>query len=213
MPGAALVVLASLAVVSLLASCGATDIPSPRRTVTVTVDAPSTAPAETPEPTQTEVPTSAPTATPVPTALAAGRLRGAPRSFAEAQGRIDAAPPAASVTDRFRSPSGNIVCRRSTDAGTAACEVAKGRVDPPLPSICPAGGPPDIGRIELGPGGALPVCNSDTIRTGGEPELGYGKRTQPSGTTACLSESFGVTCIDTASRHGFFLARDTFVTF
>ena len=143
----------------------------------------------------------------------AGRLRGAPRSFAEAQGRIDAAPPAASVTDRFRSPSGNIVCRRSTDAGTAACEVAKGRVDPPLPSICPAGGPQDIGRIELGPGGALPVCNSDTIRTGGEPELGYGKRTQPSGTTACLSESFGVTCIDTASRHGFFLARDTFVTF
>jgi hypothetical protein len=57
------------------------------------------------------------------------------------------------------------------------------------------------------------VCKSDTIRTGGEPELGYGWRTQPSGTTACLSESVGVTCIDEATRHGFFLARDTFATF
>jgi len=213
MPGRTVVVLASLAVASLLTSCGAMDIPPPRRTVTVTVDAPSTAPTETPEPTQTQVPTSAPTATGVPTALAAGRQRGAPRSFAEAKTRIDAARPAASVTDRFRSPTGNIVCQRSADSPTAACEVARGRIDPPLPSICPAGGPQDIGRIELGPGGALPVCNSDTIRTGSEPELGYGRRTQPSGTTACLSESFGVTCIDETGRHGFFLARDTFVTF
>ncbi|MGO4660836.1 hypothetical protein AB4Z14_03150 [Terrabacter sp. 2TAF16] len=213
MPGVAVVVPAILAVASLLASCGATDIPTPRRTVTVTVDAPSTAPAGTPAATTTQVATSAPTSTDVPTALAVGRLRGAPRSFDEAKARLDAARPAASVSDRFRSPSGNIVCRRSTDSGLAACEVEKGRIDPPLPSICPAGGPSDIGRIELGPKGALPVCNSDTIRTGGDPELGYGSRTPPSGTTACLSESFGVTCIDESSRHGFFLARDTFTTF
>ncbi len=213
MPGAAVVVLATFAVASLLASCGATDIPTPRRTVTVTVDAPSTAPAGTPAATPTQVPTSTPTSTDVPTALAVGRLRGAPSSFAEAKARLDAARPAASVGDRFRSPSGNIVCRRSADPATAACEVAKGRVDPPLPTICPASGPQDIGRVELSARGALPVCNSDTIGTGGEPELGYGSRTPPSGTVSCLSETVGVTCIDEASRHGFFLARDTFRTF
>ena len=105
------------------------------------------------------------------------------------------------------------MCRRSTDSSAAACEVAQGRIPPPLPTICRAGGPKDIGRIELGASGAVPVCNSDTIRLGSEPKLAYGARTAPSGTTACLSEEFGVTCIDTAGRHGFFLARDTFVTF
>ncbi len=213
MPGRAVVVLVSLAVPSLLASCGAADLPSPRRTVTVTVDAPAEPSAEAPTSAPSEVPTSAPTSTLVPRALAVGRQRGAPKSFEEAKGRIDAARPAASVRERFRSPTGNIVCRRDTNSGDASCEVEKGRIAPPLPTICPAGGPTDIGRIELGPNGARPVCNSDTIGTGGEPELGYGARTEPSGTTACLSETFGVTCIDEAGRHGFFLARDTFVTF
>jgi hypothetical protein len=217
MPRAAVAALATLAVASLLASCGVTDIPTPRRTVTVTVDAPSTAPVGTPAESQTEVPTSgptdAPTSTAVPTSLSVGRLRGAPGSFDEATARLDAARTDTSVSDRFRSPSGNIVCRRSADPATAACEVAKGRIAPPLPTICPAGGPQDIGRVELSAKGALPVCNSDTIGTGGEPQLRYGSRTPPSGTVSCLSETVGVTCIDEASRHGFFLARDTFRTF
>ena len=62
--------------------------------------------------------------------------------------------------------------------------------------------------------GARPVCNSDTIRQGTAATLAYGVRTGPSlGSVACLSEEFGMTCVDEASRHGFFLARDTFVTF
>ncbi len=213
MPCRAVVVLATVAVACLLASCGATDIPTPRRTVTVMVDAPSS-PGATPEPgTATPTPTASATTTPsVPTALAVGRHRGAPTSFDEAKRRIEAAPASASAGQDFRSPTGNIVCRRGTDS-VVACEVQQGRIDPPLPSICPDGGAKDIGRIELGSAGARPVCNSDTIRTGAEPVLGYGSRTQPSGTTACLSEKTGVTCIDVAGRHGFFLARSTFVTF
>lgn len=210
MPRRSVVALAAVAVACLLASCGATDIPSPRRTVVVTVDAPATSSAApTPAP-STAVPTTSATSTPVPTALAVGKQRGAPKSFAEAKSRIDAAKPS-SVGAAFRSPTGNIVCR---GAGAAvACEVLQGRTRPPVPSLCPPGGATDIGRIELGPAGARPVCNTDTIRTGSEPALAYGSRAQPSGTTACLSETTGMTCIDAAGRHGFFLARNTFVTF
>lgn len=211
MPRRAVVVMAAAAVGSLLASCGATDIPTPRRTVTVTVDAPGS-PSTRAAPTTTPAPTTTTTPAAVPTALAAGNQVGAPKSFAEAKARIDAAAPAAAVSAGFRSPTGNIVCRRGTDSAVA-CEVQQGRIKPPLPSICPPGGATDIGRIELGPSGARPVCNTDSIRTGSEPVLGYGSRTQPSGTTACLSESTGVTCIELTGRHGFFLARSTFVTF
>ena len=211
MPCRSVVVLASVAVACLLASCGATDIPAPRRTVTVTVDAPAASSGGAPA-TSTPAPTASATSAAVPTALAVGKQRGAPKSFAEAKGRIDAAKPAASGGAAFRSPSGNIVCRRG--AGPAvSCEVREGRIKPPLPTICPEGGAKDIGRIELGAAGARPVCNTDTIRTGSEPPLGYGSRTQPSGTTACLSEKTGMTCIDEAGRHGFFIARNSFVTF
>lgn len=212
MPCRAVVVLAAVAVASLLASCGATDIPAPRRTVTVTVDPPSGPASQSAPPATTPPPTTTTTTAAVPTALAAGKQRGAPKSFDEAKGRIDKAAPAPSVGAAFRSPTGNIVCHR-TGGSAVACEVQQGRIPPPLPSICPPGGATDIGRIELAVGGARPVCNTDSIRAGSEPALGYGSRTQPSGTTACLSESTGVTCIELTGRHGFFLARGTFVTF
>lgn len=212
MPSRALTVVTALGVVALLASCGSTDLPSARPTVTVTVDpsAPATGAAGA---TSGGIPTAAATSADVPTAMAAGPQRGAPKSFAEAKSRIDRAKPDPGVTNRFVSPTGNIVCQRSTDSTAAACEVAQGRIVPPLPSVCAAQGPKDIGRIELRRDGAYPVCNSDSIRHGGEPTLPYGSRTQPSGTTACISEEYGVTCIDAATGHGFFIAKETFVTF
>lgn len=206
-------VAAGVAVVAVLASCGSTDLPSPRRTVTVTVDPPAPAATGAGAATPSAIPTAAATSADLPSALAAGPQRGAPKSFAEAKARIDRAKPAAGVTNRFVSPTGNIVCQRSTDSTAAACEVAQGRIPPPLPSICAAQGRKDIGRIELRQDAAYPVCNADSIRKGGEPTLPYGSRTKPSGTTACLSEEYGVTCIDTATGHGFFLAKATFVTF
>jgi hypothetical protein len=209
------VLLASVAVAALLGGCG-TDIPSTRPTVTVYVDPPAGSTPATQVPTASSVRTVAPQPSPsgVPTTLAAGRQRNAPHSYAEARSRIESAPPAASVTDRFVSPSGNIVCNLGGDPmAMAACEVRSGRANPPLPSICPPGGPKDVGRIELERTGAFPVCNSDTIREGGEPRLAYGSRTASLDPVACLSEEAGVTCVDSGSRHGFFLARSTFVTF
>ena len=206
------VLLVSVAVVTLVAACG-TDTPSSRPTVTVYVDPPSPA-TPTSTASTTSVPTIAaePTTAAVPTALAVGRQKGAPHSYAEARARIAGAP-AGAAAGSFQSPSGNIVCHLGGAQGLAACEVGTGRATSPLPTLCPAGGPKDIGRIELRAAGAQPVCNSDTIRDGGEPKLAYGSRTTALDPVACLSEEAGVTCVDSGSRHGFFLARNTFVTF
>jgi hypothetical protein len=215
MPSRALIVVAALSAMALLTGCGATDIPTPRRTVTVFVDAPGATPAPSPSASRPAVGTMQPadSASSVPTALAVGRQRGAPHSYAEARARLDAASPAAAATDRFRSPTGNIVCTIGGSSSLAACEVKKGRIDPPLPSICPPDGPKDVGRIELDASGAVPVCNSDTLREGDEPQLPYGTRTASADPVGCVSEEFGVTCVDASTQHGFFLARDTFVTF
>jgi hypothetical protein len=205
----------SVAVLALSA-CGMTDIPAPRRTVTVTVDAPggATGTSQTAVPTVSATPTTPPSSTAAPTSLAVGKQRGAPHSFDEAKQRIDAATPA-EVGSIFQSPTGNITCTTRGGPGVVmTCDVAKGRSAAPAAAPCPPGGPSDIGRIELTTGGARPVCNSDTIRQGAAATLAYGVRTGPSlGSVACLSEEFGMTCVDEASRHGFFLARSTFVTF
>ncbi|MBC9821994.1 hypothetical protein [Terrabacter sp. MAHUQ-38] len=216
MPSRALLAVLPPAAVALVAGCGATDIPSPRPTVTVFVDAPGAtraagAGASRASSVGTVQPQDSPSS--LPTALAAGRQRGAPHSYAEARARLDAAPPTAGVTDGFQSPTGNIRCTLGGSPSLAACEVKKGRIDPPVPSICPPDGPEDIGRIELKASGAFPVCNSDTVGQADEPKLPYGARTASADPVGCLSEEFGVTCVDASTQHGFFLARDTFVTF
>jgi len=198
-----------------LSACGITDLPTPRRTVTVTVDAPGGAPTSaTPAPTVSATPTAAPPSSAVPTSLAVGRQRGAPHSFDEAKARIEGAA-SADVGSVFQSPTGNITCSTSGGPGVVmTCDVAKGRSTAPASARCPEGGPSDIGRIELTAEGARPVCNSDTIRQGTAATLAYGVRTGTSlGSVACLSQEFGMTCVDEATGHGFFIARDTFVTF
>ncbi|WP_404392115.1 hypothetical protein [Humibacillus xanthopallidus] len=206
---------AGAAAVVALSGCGMTDLPAPRRTVTVTVDAPgATTTSATAAPPESATPTAAPSSSAVPTSLAVGRQRGAPRSFDEAKERIDGAT-SADLGSVFQSPTGNITCSTSGGPGVVmTCDVAKGRSTAPSSAPCPEGGPSDIGRIELTADGARPVCNSDTIRQGTPATLAYGVRTDTSlGSVACLSQEFGMTCIDEASRHGFFIARDTFVTF
>ena len=205
--------LVALLLVGALGGCGVTDIPSAPKTVTVLVDPPSTprpdGPAtETPVPTQT-----APTSTALPTALSAGAQRGAPHSYAEAAARVAGASPAGSVTSAFVSPSGNLRCIVTGGAPAPACEVVEGRVTPPRPGQCRPGGAADIGRLELTADGAVPVCNGDTVTHADVPKLEYGSRTSAPGPVQCVSEESGVTCVDQAHQHGFFLARRTFVTF
>lgn len=182
-------------------------------TVTVYPSDPPTGPSSPPT-SSVQTMTSQPTPTPsVPTVLEAGSLRGAPRSYSDALRKVTRARPGRGVDGMFRTPTGNIFCAIEA-SGKVACEVREGRIDPPVPGLCPPGGPDDIGRIELTSRGAVPVCNADTIREADAPRLRYGFRADvPGSSILCLSEERGVTCVDTAGRHGFFLARSTFATF
>jgi hypothetical protein len=58
------------------------------------------------------------------------------------------------------------------------------------------------------------VCNTDSIRDPKAPKLAYGRTARVPGLdVTCLSEEWGVTCVDPRSEHGFFIARGSFTTF
>lgn len=192
-----------------LTGCGVTDIPSSSgpETVTVWVDPPTEG-----EPAPTTSSETAPPTTPVavPTRLSGGHGRGAVGSYRVALQHIDDADRDREARE-FVSPSGNLFCVMAV--GHVSCEVARGRVVPPQAGICAPDGPADIGRIELTSEGAAPVCNSDSIRSRAR-TIGYETVVNgPGGTTACVMEELGVTCVDHTSRHGFFLSRGAFETF
>lgn len=164
-------------------------------------------------------------ATPIPTEYAgspsdgtgvsrsAGPLKGAPSGFADAMGRLDRAKTSDTVQGFFVSPSGNIFCNVIQDGSTMACELAQGRID--APADCPPGGPTQVRRLELG-GDRVTVACDGTIRKSDPkpPTLPYGSKTIVAGTPVeCLSETAGVTCVDTSGHRGFFVAKGTFETF
>lgn len=182
----------------LLTGCGGAT-PTTPRTTTITITPPATSPA-------TSATTSAPsTSATTPPA-------GPPKNYDEALAHLATGRVDTQVTTAFTSPTGNISCRVS--GSPRGCELKTGRIAPPTPTSCPAGGAKDIGRVELSADGPRAVCNSDTIAKPGAPVLGYGSLATPAGTPyQCLSESIGVTCVDTAQQKGFFLARDTYVIF
>lgn len=191
--------LAALSATALfLAGCGGAT-PTTPRTTTITITPPATSPA-------TSATTSAPSTS------ATTPVAGQPKSYDEALAHLATGRVDPQVTSAFTSPTGNISCR--VTGSSSGCELKTGRIAPATPTSCPAGGAKDIGRVELSADGPRAVCNSDTIAKPGAPVLGYGRLATPAGTPyQCLSESIGVTCVDTAQQKGFFLARDTYVIF
>lgn len=208
-PRVAASLLTAVALVCLSACGGPESLPA--ATVTVWVDPPADAAADpgadsTPEPATTT--TTEPT---VPLAIRAGHQRGAVSSYEQASEHFDRARRSVELAS-FRSPSGNIYCRLGPDF--AACEVREGRVEPPVDGICTENQADDIGRLELVAGEASPVCNTDSIRDPKAPKLAYGRIARVTGLdVTCLSEEWGVTCVDPRSEHGFFVARGSFTTF
>lgn len=216
-PIAATRVLALLAtaLVTSAAACSSATAPASTATVTVTVNEGSaTAPGDTPIPTGTSpTPLGPGGSDPLPTSLAVGHQRGAPHSYAEAKARIDRATVDSAIQGLFRSPSGNIRCDVSNDAAVAECEVEKGRIKVPS-RLCPGTDADQVRGIKLTDVGALPVCTGEVNRAADAPKLPYGSRTVvPGSPFTCLSEEAGVTCVDTDYQRGFFIARNTFVTF
>jgi hypothetical protein len=212
----ALALLAGVLVAGTTA-CSTSAAPAPASTVTVTVTAGTAPPATgtgTPIPTGTSPTPSGPrTTAPLPTSLAVGHQRGAPHSYAEAKARFAKAPVDGSIHGTFRSPSGNIRCDVSNSAAVAACELDQGRIKVP-DRLCEGGDAKRVRGVKLTDLGAFPVCTGELGAAGDAPRLGYGSRTLvPGSPFTCLSEAAGVTCIDTDWERGFFIARNTFVTF
>ena len=224
-------VLLATAGMATIGGCSTSARPAAATTVTVTVTgetgaatSPDGAPATgTPIRTGTApTPTGPRPTAPLPASLAVGHQRGAPHSYAEAKARFAKARVDGSIHGTFRSPSGNIQCDISNAAVVAGCEVDKGRIKVPS-RLCPgdAGDASDtaaagdrVRGVKLTDLGALPVCGGELDGAAGAPKLAYGSATVvPDSPFSCLSEEVGVTCIDTDYERGFFIAKNTFVTF
>jgi hypothetical protein len=111
------------------------------------------------------------------------------------------------------TPSGNIYCALKMPGIPTGCELSAGSIKDP--DACP-GNPVSeyVGRVEFHRGRAVPVCNTDTIRTRGAKTLKYGDIAHiPGWHYACLSEEIGVTCINENKAEGFFLHRGEYVIF
>ena len=135
---------------------------------------------------------------------------GIPRTYDAAVAHIDAATRTRTLK-KFYSPSRNIYCNVGLKSYPRGCEINAGAVHDP--DAC-AGNPQtkDVGRLEFHGNRVVPICNTDTIRTGGTKVLPYGQATTSGGFT-CVSEEIGVTCISLTRTLGFFLHRGEYVIF
>jgi hypothetical protein len=190
----------------VVSACGGGD-PAPPRTTTVTVT-----------PTAGTTSTSGRSGPPSTTTTTTAADR-PPSTFDEATrlfatGTVDPA-----VQRIFTSPTGNIFCSVTTGGDVpAGCELKDGRIAAPA-DVCGGGTETggvakDIGRIEWSGGVPKAICNTDSIYQVGAFVLQYGAIATLQGSPyRCMSKEFGMTCIDTDSKQGFFLARNTYVTF
>lgn len=188
--------IALLMVVGVLAGCGGGGTSGTPGTRTVTVT-----PTVTPTPSS-----STSTTTPPPTP---------PQSYDQAVQHLATGVSDPVATKAFTSPTGNIYCDVFAGSAVRGCELRTGRIAPPTPDYCGGAGgdgAKNIGRVEFTATGPVAVCNSDTILKDGAPVLKYGS-VATAGSIACISESIGMTCLDSGTKKGFFLARDTFFIF
>jgi hypothetical protein len=152
-------------------------------TKTVTVTTPSTIAASTPATTSNQTATLAYTVPVVPTVHLSA----------------------------FRSPTGNIGC--IIISGGARCDISKRHWSPPpRPASCPP--VVDFGQgLAVNPSGpGRFVCAGDTAMNPQAAPLAYGTHSTV-GTVTCVSATEGITCTDTDTHHGFFIAVQSYRTF
>jgi hypothetical protein len=114
------------------------------------------------------------------------------------------APSASAKLKFFQTPSGNIGCLMG--AGAVRCDIREHSwTPPPKPPSCDVdwGFGVQVGRQDPG----SYVCAGDTVFDPGAAVLQYGERAVKN-RYRCTSKQKGVRCVNTKSRHGFFLSRD-----
>ncbi len=192
--------LALAAVPLVVSACGGGGEPVTPLTTTITVTPSSgSTSAKTPTTTTTTTPALQP-----------------PKTYEQAMQHFAAGKVDAGAKPQFTSPTGNIYCSiAASGAVPAGCEVRDGRVTPPAGTCdTSGGGAKDVGRIEWSGDTPKPICNSDTMIQPGAQVLQYGAIAQDQGSPfQCVSESIGVTCINTAGKKGFFLAKGAYSIF
>jgi Family of unknown function (DUF6636) len=110
----------------------------------------------------------------------------------------------------FETPSHNIGCY--IDAQSARCDIRERTWSPPPePAYCKKAGV-DFGQgLAVGAHRAQFVCAGDT--TLGGPGVLHYRASARRGTILCVSRTAGITCRNTATAHGFFLARASYRLF
>ena len=190
--------LAAVVVTLVLAGCGGGEPVTPR-TTTITI---------TPTPTGGTTTTST-TSTTAPAATPPKTYEQAMQHFAA--GKVDTA-----AKPQFTSPTGNIFCSIAASGNVPpGCELRDGRITPP-PGTCDSGGgaAKDVGRIEWSGDTPKLICNSDTMIQPGVPVLQYGSIAQAQGSPfQCISETIGMTCVNTTGKKGFFMAKGAYTLF
>jgi hypothetical protein len=111
----------------------------------------------------------------------------------------------------FRSPTGNIGC--IITSGGARCDISKRNWSPPpRPDSCST--VVDFGQgLAVNPSGrGRFVCAGDTALNPQATPLPYGHGSQI-GSITCTSSTDGITCTNTNTGHGFFVAVQGYRTF
>jgi len=135
-----------------------------------------------------------------------------PRTYDDALAHFDALGSEPFNVRRFVMPSRNIYCTIKVKGIAPSCEINEGGVKDP--AVCKGLPSSVVGSISFIGGRATPVCNTDTIQQPNPPVLEYGVAARfKNFKIMCLSESIGVTCINTKATEGFFLHKGEYVIF
>jgi hypothetical protein len=206
----------TLVVAGALAGCG-DDSDDPQDPVTVTATATETVtPSPTPSPTEaSSEPTESATAEPTePTAPPPNDLSQPPTTYDEAVAHIAAATAAGGAPQevgRFQSEGEKFYCSFNDEFIPPSCEILDAVRDPETCADSPS---PGVGRMELTRRGWAPQCNTDTIRQPGAPVIAERVVvTAPVVSVECVIEGFGLTCLQTDDRTGFFLGPGRYQVF
>lgn len=219
---AAALLLGSIAVAGCdAAHLDASNVPASSPAVTLPVPTSASAQPTHRASAVTVPPTTAPTqpsGTPTVTAVATntanagtGSTAGVPTTYAAASSRLAAlrSAPHRSL-DRFSTTGDVVYCVLRSSSIPTSCELRTGAIDDP--AVCGQSMTEAVGRIQLGDDGAVPECNSDTIREPGATVVSA-PAVVTSGSLECAVEKIGVTCVNTRTRAGFFLTPHKYATF
>jgi hypothetical protein len=140
-----------------------------------------------------------------------GSTAGVPTTYAAASARLAALRSAPHrALNRFTTTGDVVYCVLRSSTIPTSCELRTGAIDDP--QVCGQSMTEAVGRIQLGDDGAVPECNSDTIREPGA-TIVAAPAVITSGSLECAVEKIGVTCVNTRTRAGFFLTPHKYATF